>query len=67
LPRGQRPYSLINGFFGRHLVEEVDDSVNCHHLGQAVTAERHRPGAHQVEHCVDQTRRDTEIRRDAYV
>src|SRR6185436_2102329 len=63
LPRSQRPYRFINRLFVWHLIEEVDDSIHRHHLSQAVAAERHGSGAHQMEHCIDQARRDTEVLR----
>ena len=61
LPGGQRPYGLANLLLGRQLVEEVDDGIDRHHLGQAVAAQGHRSGAHQVKHRIDQARRHTDI------
>jgi hypothetical protein len=61
LPRGQRPYGLGHRLFGRHFVEKVDDGIDRDHLGEAVATKRHRSGAHQVEHRIDQARRDTDV------
>ena len=59
LPGGQRPYGLANLLLGRHLVEEVDDGIDCHHLGEAVAAKGNWSGADQVKHRIDQAGRHT--------